>query len=137
MAKTGLGLAESGAGNTLFKSLAIDRLSKREGCSIHKRRHSMYSDSNDSVHAVAAVSKAYDEGKSYWYAYHHDPQRRFLSQGGKGYMLLRMINRDYALAVPYEFLKGLRESIFETTAKEGRFNKHPHTLNVRSRFCSG
>jgi hypothetical protein len=94
----------------------------------------MYSDSNDSVHAVAAVSKAYDEGKSYWYAYHHDPQRRFLSQGGKGYMLLGMTNRDYALAVPYEFLEGLWDSLFETTTKDGRLYKHLHTFEINGQI---
>lgn len=110
-----------------IKAQAINRLGKREQCNLHKKRHSMYSDPADLVHAVASVSKAYDDGSSYWYAYHQDPQRRFLSQGGRGFMVLGMTNRDYALAVPFEFLEKLWDDLFETTTKDGRLFKHLHT----------
>jgi hypothetical protein len=115
-----------------IKAQAISRLSEREQCNIHKKRHSLYADASDTIHAAVIVSKAYDDG-AYWYAYHQDPQRKFLSQGIKGFLVLCMTDRDYALAIPYDFLEKYWESLNETIKNE-RIYKHIRTWDLNGKI---
>lgn len=102
---------------------AIARLAAREGSNIQKRRNSLYSDAADSIHAVVSVSKRYDDN-GYWYAYHDEPQRRFLSQGGKSYMVLAMTDKDFAFAIPFDVLEANWNDLHQTVTDKGRVYKH-------------
>jgi len=112
---------------------ALERLARREGCLIQKRRNSLYSDALDEVHAVIVVSKRYDDN-GYWYAYHEDPQRKFLQQGRQGFLLLAMTDQDFAFAVPFEILESVWSELHQTVLRSGRVYKHLLTYEIDGRF---
>lgn len=116
------------------KAEAILNLSAREGCTLQRKRHSMYADTGDHVHAVVVVSKRYERDNGYWYAYHEEPQRRFLSQGQKGYMVLGMTDKDFVFAVPFSVLESCWNDLFETVTKSGRVYKHILTYEEKGAF---
>lgn len=106
-----------------MKTEAIERLAKREEISIQKRRNSLYSDSTDDTHAVAVVSRRYNDG-GYWYAYHEDSQRAFLSQSRKGFLVLIMTDKEFAFAVPFDTLETVWPDLNQTISDDGRVYKH-------------
>lgn len=112
---------------------AIERLSRRESAVIQKRRNSLYSDPTDDVHAVVVVSKRYDDD-GYWYAYHEEPQRKFLSQGKKGFLVLAMTDKDFAFAVPFGELEKVWATLHQTVLDSGRIYKHILTYEVEGKF---
>jgi hypothetical protein len=107
------------------KQAIVSRLSAKLKIQLRRVRHSLYSNSEDSVRAVLAVSKKY-EGKSfdYWYAYHDSPQRTFLSASQNGYMVFGCVDSGDAYAVPYELLETAIENLYVTVKKDGRNYKH-------------
>ena len=115
------------------KISSIERLARRESAAIQKRRNSLYADPADEVHAVVVVSKRYDDD-GYWYAYHEDPQRKFLSQGKKGYLLLAMTDKDFAFAVPFDALEAVWNDLHQTVLDSGRIYKHLLTYEVDGKF---
>lgn len=112
---------------------AIERLSRRESAVIQKRRNSLYSDPTDDIHAVVVVSKRYDDD-GYWYAYHEEPQRKFLSQGKKGFLVLAMTDKDFAFAVPFGELEKVWAALHQTVLDGGRIYKHILTYEVDGKF---
>jgi hypothetical protein len=107
------------------KELAIASLGRKLGMVLVKRKHSMYSDSANEVHAVCSVSKRYDRSESfYWYAYHEEPQRTFLKAAKAGYMLFGMVDADVCLAVPVEFLDKHWDDLYQTVRQTGKSYKH-------------
>jgi hypothetical protein len=116
------------------KSDIVDRLSQREKCQLLRKRNSLYSDSSDSIHAVVAVSKRYESDNGYWYAYHNEPQRKFLSQSTSGYMILGMVDKDFAFAIPFSLLETHWDNLYETTTKDGRIYKHLLTYDNNDKF---
>jgi len=115
------------------KITSIERLAKRESAAIQKRHNSLYSDPADEVHAVVVVSKRYDDG-GYWYAYHEDPQRKFLSQGKKGFLVLSMTDKEFAFAVPFHVLELVWNDLHQTVSDSGRIYKHLLTYEVDGKF---
>jgi hypothetical protein len=115
------------------KIASIERLAKRESAAIQKRRNSLYSDPADEVHAVVVVSKRYDDD-GYWYAYHEDPQRKFLSQGKKGFLVLGMTDKDFAFAVPFDALEAVWKDLHQTVLDSGRIYKHLLTYDIGGKF---
>ncbi len=116
------------------KVAAVALISAREGRALQKRRHSMYADVDDTVHAVVVVSKRYEKDNGYWYAYHEEPQRRFLSQAANGYMVLGMTDKDFVFAVPFKVLETHWDDLFETVTKDGRTYKHILTYENDGHF---
>ncbi|MBM5812440.1 MAG: hypothetical protein FJ191_10825 [Gammaproteobacteria bacterium] len=112
---------------------AIERLARRESAAIQKRRNSLYSDPSDDLHAVVVVSKRYDDD-GYWYAYHEEPQRKFLAQGKKGFLVLAMTDKDFAFAVPYAALESVWNDLHQTVLDSGRIYKHLLTYEVNGKF---
>lgn len=115
------------------KLAAIERLAKRESAAIQKRRNSLFADPLDEVHAVVVVSKRYDDD-GYWYAYHEDPQRKFLSQGKKGFLVLGMTDKDFSFAVPFDALEKVWNDLHQTVLESGRIYKHLSTYEVNGKF---
>jgi len=106
------------------KSHAIKLLSQREGSVLRKVKHSMYASADDSVRAVVVASKRYGRDSDYWYAYHEQPQREFLSAAGVGYYLMSMTDRDEAYAVPFAEMEKHWNQLGETVRKNGSMYKH-------------
>lgn len=115
------------------KSEVIGRLASRESAAIQKRRNSLYADPYDEVHAVIVVSKRYDDN-GYWYAYHEEPQRKFLSQGKKGFLILAMTDKDFAFSIPFEILEKIWNDLHQTVLDSGRTYKHLLTYEVDGKF---
>jgi len=113
---------------------AIARLGLREGVALQRRRHSLYADPTDTVRAVVLASKRYDD-EGYWYAYHEEPQRRFLSQAKKGLLVLSMIDKGYAFAIPFEVLDPHWDELYQTALEDGRVYKHLLTYEANGRFA--
>jgi len=107
------------------KDGAIRALSESFGKPLVKRKHSMYSDSDDAIHAVVAVSKRYDRTETtYWYAYHDNPQRTFLKQAANGVMLFAMVDLNVCFAVPADELEKHWDTFYQTVRADGKVYKH-------------
>ena len=107
------------------KELAIKKLSEKLGHILVKRKHSLYSDQGDAIHAVVAISKQYERSeKYYWYAYHNTPHRSFLSETKEGYMVFGMADTDISFAIPYQELEKIHTDLYSTVKDTGREYKH-------------
>jgi hypothetical protein len=107
------------------KDNLIRKLSDKNNCQLVKRKHSLYADQADVIHAVIAISKQYQRSETfYWYAYHNDPQRKFLSEAKEGFMVFGMTDTDYGFAIPYSLLEQHWSDLYSTTKKNGREYKH-------------
>jgi hypothetical protein len=115
------------------KAEAISRAGVREGVMLQRRRHSLYADPSDTVRAVVLTSKRYDD-EGYWYAYHEEPQRRFLSEAKKGLLVLSMMDKDFAFAIPFEVLDPHWDQLYRTVTESGRVYKHLLTYEAQGKF---
>ncbi len=89
-----------------------------------KKKYSLYSDQNGSLHAAVAISKRYERSEVfYWYAY-HEVQRQFLSESSDGFMVFGMSDLDTVFALPYIKLEELRDKLNSTIREDGREYKH-------------
>lgn len=117
------------------KAEAIRRFSAKMGKSILKRKHSMYSDQQNELHVIVAVSKRYEKSSDfYWYAYHKEPQRRFLSEAKAGYMIFGMADKDFAFAVPFKILEQNWDKMLSTVRENGREYKHIFIHEISGKF---
>lgn len=117
------------------KDSAIKALSRKVGKALIKRKHSMYSDIDDQVHAVVAISKRYDRTETtYWYAYHDTPQRTFLQQGAAGVLLFGMVDLDTCFAVPVDFLEQYWDDFYQTVRPDGKVYKHIYIISRDGTF---
>lgn len=117
----------------LKKAEAVSRVGLREGVTLQRKRHSLYADPTDTTRVVVVTSKRYDD-EGYWYAYHEEPQRRFLSEAKKGLLLLSMIDKDFAFAVPFEILDPYWDDLYQTITESGRVYKHLLTYEAQGKF---
>jgi len=117
------------------KKQLVERLATKTNVLLQKKRHSMYSDKDNNVHAVIAISKRYEDSEiRYWYAYHAEPQRQFLSEAKKGYMVFGMADAADAFAIPFELLERHWSEFFSTTRKNGKEYKHIYIVKKESRW---
>lgn len=117
----------------LVKDQSISLLAKRESTALQKRRNSLYSDPSNDVRAVVVASKRYD-GDRYWYAYHDDPQRKFLSEGGESFLVLAMTDKDFAFAIPFVEIEKVWADLGQTVLDSGRAYKHLKMYEVNGRY---
>ena len=117
----------------LVKDQSISLLARRESTALQKRRNSLYSDPSNDVHAVVIASKRYDSD-GYWYVYHDDPQRKFLSEGGRSFLVLAMTDKDFAFAIPFVEIEKVWADLYETVLGNGRVYKHLHTYEVNGEY---
>jgi hypothetical protein len=106
------------------KQNAIEVLGFKLGKVLVKKKYSLYSDQNGSVHAAVAISKGYERSEIfYWYAY-HEVQRHFLRESSDGFMVFGMSDLDVVFAIPYLKLEELRDRLNSTIREDGREYKH-------------
>ena len=117
----------------LVKDQSISLLARRESTALQKRRNSLYSDPSNDVHAVVIASKRYDSD-GYWYAYNDDPQRKFLSEGGRSFLVLAMTDKDFAFAIPFVEIEKVWADLYETVLGNGRVYKHLDMYEVNGRY---
>ena len=117
------------------KADSIRRFSSKVGVAIQKRRHSMYSDPKDDVHGVVAMSKRYEKGGVfYWYAFHKEPQKAFLSHAKAGFMIFGMADKDLAFAVPIDLLDRNWDKMLSTVRDSGAEYKHIYIREVAEKY---
>ena len=117
------------------KELAIKKLSEKLGHILVKRKYSLYSDQEDAIHAVVAISKQYERSeKYYWYAYHNTPHRSFLSETKEGYMVFGMSDSDVSFAIPYQELEKIYSDLYSTVKDSGREYKHIYIYAINNKF---
>lgn len=117
------------------KKVLVHRLATRCSVSLQKKRHSMYADKDNQVHAVIAISKRYEDSeRRYWYAYHAEPQRQFLSEGKQGFMVFGMSDANDAFAIPFKLLENYWTEFFSTTRKNGKEYKHIYIVQKDSNW---
>jgi hypothetical protein len=118
------------------KSIAAERLSKKFNKSIQRKRNSMYADNLNEIHAVVSISKRYVRNEIfYWYAYHNEPQRKFLAETNHGFMVLGMTDKDIFFAVPFDILEANWSNLYGTTIKKsGREYKHIFIFEVDEKY---
>jgi len=106
------------------KQNAIEVLGLKLDKVLVKKKYSLYSDQNGSLHAAVAISKRYERSEVfYWYAY-HEVQRQFLSESSDGFMVFGMSDLDTVFALPYVKLEELRDKLNSTIREDGREYKH-------------
>jgi hypothetical protein len=116
------------------KQLAVDLVSRREGVSLVRMRHSMYASTNDELRVVVAVSKRYERDGGYWYAFHDNPQRTYLKNSSKGFFVLGMVDQDFVHAIPLQILEAHWDEIGETVRSNGAVYKHLVVASDNGRF---
>jgi len=117
------------------KADCIRRVSEKYHRSIQKKKHSMYADASDEIRVIASISKRYEKSETfYWYAYHDEPQRKFLSGAKTGLMIFGLTDQDFSFAVPYEVLERNWNNLYETTKKNGQVYKHIYIYLMNGKF---
>lgn len=117
------------------KRQLVERLATKTDVLLQKKRHSMYADKDNNVHAVIAISKRYEDSEiRYWYAYHAEPQRQFLSEAKNGYMVFGMADAVDAFAIPFDLLEKHWSEFFSTTRKNGKEYKHIYIVKKESHW---
>jgi hypothetical protein len=107
------------------KNDCIRKIAERFDRTIHRKKHSMYADALDDIHVIVSISKRYEKSETfYWYAYHDEPQRKYLSTAKIGMMIFGLTDQDFAFAVPFELLEKYWGNMYETTKKNGQIYKH-------------
>jgi hypothetical protein len=113
----------------------IRRVSEKYQRPIQKKKHSMYADASDDIRVIASISKRYEKSETfYWYAYHDEPQRKFLAGAKTGLMIFGLTDQDVAFALPYELLESNWGNLYETTKKNGQVYKHIYIYLTNGKF---
>ncbi|UYV16199.1 hypothetical protein [Porphyrobacter sp. ULC335] len=103
------------------RSEAIKALGDKLGCKLVRERRASYSSPNDTVRAVAVISKRYEnKAEPYWYAY-HPTQDQFLAEANSGYFVLGCVDLDRAYAIPLEKMRQYTLSLYQTTLEHRQY----------------
>ena len=117
------------------KTDCIRKVSEKYERPIQKKKHSMYSDLLDEIRVIASISKRYQKSETfYWYAYHDEPQRKFLADAKIGLMVFGLTDLDVAFAVPFDVLESSWNNLYETTKKNGQVYKHIYIYLTDGKF---
>lgn len=119
----------------LKKNDCIRKISEKFDRPIQKKKHSMYADASDEIRVIAAISKRYVKSENYyWFAYHDEPQRKFLAGAKTGLVIFGLTDQDIAFAVPFELLEANWQNLYETTKKNGQVYKHIYIYLTDGKF---
>ncbi len=117
------------------KNECIRKISEKFDRPIQKKKHSMYADSSDEIRVIATISKRYLKSEIfYWYAYHDEPQRKFLAGAKTGLLIFGLTDQNIAFAVPFALLEKNWQNLYETTKKNGQVYKHIYIYLTEGKF---
>lgn len=103
---------------------SINALSKKEEISLIAHKRSQYWNSDRSLRVVCPVSKRYESG-GYWYAF-HPHQKKFLSEGSKGYFMLGCVDSNFSFAIPLNDLVPVLPLLNKTEKEDDKSYWHIH-----------
>ena len=88
--------------------------------SLIRKSRAMYWSADHSARLVCAVSKHYETGNAYWYAF-HPAWKSFLEEGALGVFVLGCLDLERALALPIAFLSELLPDLNTTERLDSKY----------------
>ena len=88
--------------------------------SLIRKSRAMYWSADHSTRLVCAVSKRYDSGEAYWYAF-HPAWRAFLEEGNLGVFVLGCLDLNRSFALPIEVLVDVLPSLNVTERQDSMY----------------
>ena len=109
----------------MLRKRIISSLAERDGISLIAHKRAQFWTPDHDVRAACTISKRYDRGSNYWYAYH--PQwDEFLSVGNIGYFVLGCLDKNVAYVLPHAEITEHLSSLNTSTKRGGRTYWHIH-----------
>ena len=109
----------------MLRKRIISSLAEREGISLVAHKRAQFWTPDHDVRAACTISKRYDRGSNYWYAYR--PQwDEFLSVGNIGYFVLGCLDKNVAYVLPHAEITEHLSNLNTSTERGGRTYWHIH-----------
>jgi hypothetical protein len=96
-----------------------------------KKSRALYWSADKTVRAAVSVSKKYESGNYYWYAYRPDWDT-FLAEAAQGFYVLGCVGTDYAFAIPFDWIHS-RLKYLHTTERDGGGHWHIYVYSDANR----
>lgn len=106
------------------RSKIVAAISKKLGSNLIKRTRAMYWSVDRTARIACTISKRYEDGPGYWYAFHPKWQS-FLAEDNRSLVVLGCMGRDDSFALPLEFLERWLNSM-NTTGEGDKMYWHLH-----------
>ena len=103
----------------------VEALGQREGAALIRKSRALYWSADHAVRVACSISKRYDAGTPYWYAF-HPAWDDFLGEGARSFFVLGCMDRGEAFAIPISAIKSVLPLLNTTTAKDGGTFWHIH-----------
>jgi hypothetical protein len=101
-------------GPAAFHNRCISRIEKHLGVSLQQLSRSSYQTTDGASRVCCAVSKYYERGKRYWFAF-HPAQHAFLEGGTSTYVSFACGSESKIALIPFTKFKALLPSLGKTT----------------------
>ena len=109
----------------MLRKRIISSLAERDGISLIAHKRAQFWTPDHDVRAACTISKRYDRGSNYWYAYL--PQwDEFLSGGYIGYFVLGCFEKEVAYVLPHAEISEHLPNLNTSTNRDGRTYWHIH-----------
>lgn len=101
-----------------------ERIGRLHNTVFKKHRRAQFESANGVERLCITLSKRYENSgqQKYWYSY-HPPMEKYLFEFERGWLVLGMMDREEAYAIPVNEMKELKESL-NTTTKDNRHYWH-------------
>lgn len=109
------------------RELIIDALGQREAVALVRKSRALYWNAQHDVRVACSISKRYDSGTPYWYAY-HPAWDAFLTEAARSFFVLGCMDRGEAFAIPLASITPLLTFFNTTTTKDGSTYWHIHLV---------
>ena len=113
----------------LKREAIVAAMSSRLGDTLVKKSRALYQSANHEKRIACTISKRYDAGSTYWYAY-HPKWDDFLKDGSKGYFVLGCMDLNRAFALPRDTIYSILGDLHISETETSRY-WHIH-INERS-----
>ena len=98
----------------------ISAMSNLVGSKLLKRTRAMYWSADRHARVACTISKRYEDGPGYWYAF-HPSWKEFLEKGTNGYFVLGCMGRNDAFSIPLKELVPYLDFLNTTHSNKGRY----------------
>lgn len=103
----------------------VATLAKRLGQTLVAHKRALFWSPDHMVRAACTISKRYERGSTYWYAY-HPSWDEFLKAGVSGSFVLGCVDRPEAYALPFSFIHSHLDAFHQTVRPDGKNYWHIH-----------
>ena len=106
----------------------INAIASKLGVSLIAHKRALHRSADGKARVACSMSKPYDGGLYYWYAY-HPAWDDFLAEADDAVFALGCVDRDVAYAIPYTVIHGALASLNTTVRDDGK--KYWHVVLER------